>query len=125
MGTQIFLGLNALIWLGYGVFCLVRPSFLDGAAGVAARSETGIAELRAMYGGLQAAIGALCFLGMMAPAWTGHALVTVGFLVAGLASFRLLAVAIGGGLSGYTIGALVFEIPSAAAAFYFLAQLSA
>ena len=38
-------------------------------AGVAATNATGTVELRAMYGGLQTAIGALALLAGLSPAW--------------------------------------------------------
>jgi hypothetical protein len=107
--SQVFLALSALVWLPYGVFCLSQPAYLDGAAGVVAATATGTTELRAMYGGLQAAIGALCALGALQPRWRGHALVTLAFLAAGLGLARLIGVAIDGGTSSYTIAAIVFE----------------
>ena len=119
MGSRIFLGLSALLWLPYGVFCLVQPSFLAGAAGVAASSATGTVELRAMYGGLQAAIGTLCALGSASPLWRSHALVGLGVLTAGLGLARLAGVAAGGGLSSYTAMALVLEFGSAGLALGF------
>ncbi|UCE85657.1 MAG: DUF4345 family protein [Deltaproteobacteria bacterium] len=119
MGAQVFLGVSALLWLPYGLFCLLQPAFLDDVAGVAARTATGTVELRAMYGGLQAAIGALCGLGCVSPAWRGHALVALGFLTAGLGLARLAGVAAGGGLSAYTAGALILEFASAGLALAF------
>jgi len=113
MAARIFLGLSALVWLPYGLFCLVQPSFLEGAAGVVAISATGTVELRAMYGGLQAGIGALCVAGCAAPAWRGHALVAVLFLTAGLGLARFAGAATGGGFSAYTAAALVLEFASA------------
>ena len=55
---RIFLGLQALLWLPYGVFCFFQPAFLGEAAGVTIGSTTASIELRAMYGGLQASTGA-------------------------------------------------------------------
>ena len=57
--TRIFLAANVLLWLPYGLYCLAAPGFLAETAGVAATTPTGSTELRAMYGGLQATIGAL------------------------------------------------------------------
>ena len=57
MATRIFLLLSALLWLPYGIYCWLHPSALAEAAGVAFQSPTGSTELRAMYGGLQAALG--------------------------------------------------------------------
>ena len=124
MGAQIFLGLSALLWFPYGIFCLVQPSFLAGTAGVAASTATGTVELRAMYGGLQAAIGVLCALGCASAVWRGHALVALGFLAAGLGLARLAGVALGGGLSSYTTFALIIEFASAGLAFAFARRQS-
>jgi hypothetical protein len=97
----------------YGVFCLFHPSYLDGAAGVVATTSTGTVEIRAMYGGLQIAIGVLCALGVVSVGWRSHALITLGFLTAGLGLSRLLGVLAGGGLSPYTTMALALEFTSA------------
>jgi hypothetical protein len=59
MAARIFLAFSALLWLPYGVYCFFDPGFLAGAAGVVSQSPTASTELRAMYGGLQTAIGAL------------------------------------------------------------------
>ena len=125
MGPQIFLGLSALLWLPYGIFCLLQPSFLEGAAGIAATTATGTVELRAMYGGLQAALGVLCALGCASATWRGHALVALGFLTAGLGLARLAGLAAGGGLSSYTAMALVLEFASAGLALVWARKLPA
>jgi hypothetical protein len=117
MAARIFLGVSALVWILYGLFCLANPSFLEGAAGVAASSATGTVELRAMYGGLQVAIGVLCVLGYTSAAWCHNVLTTLGILTAGLGLGRLAGVVLGGGLSSYTTGALAFELAGAVVAF--------
>lgn len=116
MAAKVFLGLSALLWLPYGLLCLLQPSFLEGAAGVLATTPTGVAELRAMYGGLPVAIGVLCALGCFSPAWRGHALVTLAFVVSGLGVARFLGALAGGGFSSYTLMALLIEFASAALA---------
>ena len=63
--TRLFLAANALLWLPYGLYCFLVPEFLVEAAAVSATASTGTVELRAMYGGLQAGIGALCAAGAM------------------------------------------------------------
>jgi len=113
MASRVFLGVSALVWLPYGLLCLVTPSFLESAAGVAASTATGTVELRAMYGGLQVAIGVLCVLGCISSAWRRHALIALGMLTAGLFLGRSAGVAVGGGLSSYTAAALAIESASA------------
>jgi hypothetical protein len=107
--TRLFLAANVLIWLPYGLYCLARPDLLHEVAGVAATSATGSTELRAMYGGLQAAIGALALAALARRDLERTALVTLAFLGAGLFSARAYGALVEGGLSGYTIGALALE----------------
>jgi hypothetical protein len=109
MGARIFLGLFGLVSIPYGVFCFLRPGFLEDVAGVAATSTTGTVELRAMYGGLQAAFGALALLGALRPAFVHTALLTTAFLCAGLGLARLLGAIAAGEVSSYTAQGLVFE----------------
>lgn len=108
--TRLFLAANVLLWVPYGLFCLASPGFLAEAAGVAATTPTGTTELRAMYGGLQAAIGLLALGAVLRRDLERAALTALAFLGGGLFTGRLLGAFADGGLSGYTIGALVLEI---------------
>jgi hypothetical protein len=107
--ARIFLGLSALLWLPYGVWCFAQPGFLADAAGVTAASPTGSTELRAMYGGLQIALGALAALGALRPDWTRTALVVLAFVGAGLGSARLLGASLDGAWTSYTAMGLAVE----------------
>lgn len=109
VAARLFLGINVLVWVPYGVYCFFAPGFLAEAAGVASLSPTGTTELRAMYGGLQIAIGVLCALGLFRAGWQEKALHALGILTLGLGSARLIGAALDGAFSQYTIGALVFE----------------
>jgi hypothetical protein len=114
--ARVFLILSALLWLPYGLYCFVAPASLAASAGVAFQSPTGSTELRAMYGGLQAALGVLAGLAALRPALVRPALVAIAFLTAGLATARALGVALDGGFGAYTAMGLGFEIASAAIA---------
>lgn len=114
--TKIFLGFSALAWAGYGAFCFFQPGYLSEAAGVAAASRTGLVELRAMYGGLQIAIGILAAVGLAHRAFERPALVALGFLCAGLGASRTIAAALEAEASAYTVFAILFELASAAIA---------
>lgn len=122
MAARVFLVVSALIWLPYGVYCFGSPASLADAAGVAYQSPTGSTELRAMYGGLQIALGALAALGALLSAWRRHALVALAFLTAGLGAARVAGLAIDGGISSYTAIALVFEWGSTVAAWWLLSR---
>lgn len=123
MGARVFLGLFGLLSIPYGVFCFLRPEFLDAFAGVAATSTTGTVELRAMYGGLQTAFGVLALVGALRPAFTHAALLATALLCAGLGSFRLLGAIAAAEVSSYTGQGLVFELGATALAFYLLRRL--
>ena len=87
--ARAFLIITGLLWVLYGVYLLVMPQELAAMAGVAATNATGTVELRAMYGGLQTAIGALALLAGVSPAWRRSGLATLLFVYAGLALARL------------------------------------
>lgn len=118
MFERIVLGLAALIWLPYGIYCFFVPEVLagSGSAGVVAATPTGTTELRAMYGGLQAAIGALAVAALMRPRLASGVLLTLVFIMGGLAASRLLGLLMDGGFSAYTGGGLAFEILGCGAA---------
>ncbi|HEY8514754.1 MAG TPA: DUF4345 domain-containing protein [Candidatus Binatia bacterium] len=108
--ARLFLAVNALLWLPYGLYLLARPDALAEIAGVVGATPTGRTELRAMYGGLQAAIGVLALLATLRHDLRRTALVTLAFLTGGLFTGRVSAVVVGGGISAYTVGALLLEV---------------
>ena len=116
MATKWFLGVSASIWLPYGIFTFLYPTFLGEVAGLVASTPTAMTEVRAMYGGLEAAIGALCVTALLRPAFVAPVLWVSAYLTGGLALTRALGVLLDGGLSGYTVGALVFEASATVAA---------
>ena len=109
MIARVFLGLMALMFSPYGLYCLVDPGMLAGAAGVSATSVTGEIELRAMYGGLQVAVGAMCLMGLIRKPLENAALLALLFIFAGLAVVRVSLGLTRGDFSGYTVFAMSFE----------------
>lgn len=110
MGARIFLGLNAVVWIGYGLYCFFVPGSLAEGAGVAPTNATGSTELRAMYGGLQIGIGALAAAALVRPDFVRPALVALAFLAGGLFLARISGSTLDHGWSQYTGMALAFEI---------------
>ena len=109
MLENIFLIATAIIFLPYGVICFLKPAMLSEAAGVSAVSSTGITELRAMYGGLQAAIGVLAITAFFIPALVNPFLIALITVSAGLLIGRIAGLVMDGGYRGYTGMALGFE----------------
>ena len=107
--TRIYLGLSLLIWLPYGLYLVFAPDFLAEAAGLTATTPTGTTELRAMYGGLQAAIGVFAAFALFDARQASKVFLAVAFLTGGLFTARLVGLVLDGSGSAYTYGALVFE----------------
>jgi hypothetical protein len=114
LAARIFLGFSALIWTPYAIQCLIDPASLSEAANIAATSATGTVELRAMYGGLQAALGLLGLAGALRPALAKYALCAFGVVCAGLGVARLAAASVSGAFSSYTVMALGLELGTVA-----------
>jgi hypothetical protein len=125
MAARIFLGLSALIWLPYGVLCFFQPAGLAESAGVTFTSPTGATEIRAMYGGLQAAIGAVALGGALRPALSGSALALLLVACAGLGGARLLGAGLDGEISSYTGMALGLELGTVALTAWLLRRAAA
>jgi hypothetical protein len=109
MKIKAFLGIQALIFIPYGLYCLVNPEMLSGAAGLVANSQTGTIELQAMYGGLQTSVGVMCAMAAWQSRLQFSALTALSFIFAGLAVARVTLSLLYGDFSGYTVGAMIFE----------------
>lgn len=120
MAARIFLAIVALVWLPYGIFCFIQPGFLQEAAGVSFTSPTGSTELRAMYGGLQAAVGVLALAGALRARLSPMALLALAVLCGGLGLARLLGAFIDGSFSAYTLSGLTLEFGLLALCAWFL-----
>lgn len=113
---------SAIVWLPYGVYCFLQPDALAESAGIVAATATGTTELRAMYGGAQIAIGALAVAALIRSRLASGVLLTLLFVTGGLASTRLLGVALDGEFTGYTAFGLGFEGLSAVLALVALSR---
>jgi hypothetical protein len=106
---RIFLAISALAWGGYGLYCLINPAILAELAGVTAVSATATTELRAMYGGVQTALGLFAALAVVNAGWQRPAVLALAFVTGGLFTARLIGALLAGDFSSYTIGGLGFE----------------
>ena len=111
--TQVFLVANSLFWLPWGFINLVWPRAWSGdvIAGMnvydlsTAVSRT---EVRAMYGGLQMAVGVFALLGAFRPRYRDAALIFFVLALTGLALCRFGGM-VAEGESGYltfTVGGI-------------------
>ncbi|MEP5762942.1 MAG: DUF4345 family protein [Halieaceae bacterium] len=109
MIARLFLGLQVLLFIPYGIYCLVQPSAMAAGAGLSATSITGVIEIQAMYGGLQIAVGVLCLMGLLRERFEAVALNALMFIFAGLAVVRVSLGLMHGDFSSYTLFAMIYE----------------
>ena len=114
MAARIFLGISALIWVPFGVYCLFVPGFLGEAAGVAFATPTGSTDMRATYGGLTLVIGGFALMGALREPCRGNGLLMLSAACTGLGGARLIGLALDGGFSAWTGQALALELGTAA-----------
>jgi len=119
--ARVFLAINALVWFPYGLLCFIAPGTLERFAGLTASSTTAVIEVRAMYGGLEMAIGALAAAAALRASLRRPALIALAFLASGLFTTRALATLWAAELSEYTAGALLLEVVLAAVSIRLLA----
>jgi hypothetical protein len=93
-GARAFLVVSVFVWLPYGIYCFLVPGGLADYAGVVGETATGTTELRAMYGGLEAAIGVFALAALLRPALTSPFVLASAFLCSGLLLARLSGIAI-------------------------------
>jgi hypothetical protein len=125
MATAIFLWITGLGWLGYGLYCFFAPAALSEIAGLSATNTTALVELRAMYGGLQSAVGILSLIGALQVRRTQGVLLTLACLYLGLCSARGVGAVLAHDGSPYTLGALGFETLSAFICLWLLRRVRA
>jgi Domain of unknown function (DUF4345) len=77
---------------------------------VAATTLTGLIELRAMYGGLEMAVGAFALTAAWVPGMLRSGLLGMGLACAGLGLTRLLSATLAGEFSTYTRQGLALEL---------------
>ncbi len=111
---KVILWISGLVFVAYGVVCLVSPEVPAGYAGLSIDSGDGFAEIGAMYGGLQTGFGLFCALGATRPTYYRPALTLLVLGIGLLAVGRLVSTLVGEGtVGGYTWGAMAYEFATA------------
>lgn len=108
MLIRAFMWFAGLSWAAFGVWCFATPQAL-AMASIVSTGATGDTELRAIYGGMQIAFGALIVGGALCAAWRRGVLITMSFLLGGTFSGRVIGAAMAGEASSYIVYALAFE----------------
>jgi hypothetical protein len=104
--------LNALFFVDFGAGFLVFPEPLAALVDLAPKSPTGLADLRAMYGGLCLAAGVTFFLGLRRADWFAPVLFLVMATSLGLALARAYSTVVSGLPGGAVLASFALEIVS-------------
>jgi hypothetical protein len=116
---KIILGISALAFVGYGLVSLVSPEVPAGLVDLQMNSGDAFAEVAAIYGGLQTALGVFFLLALINPAHYRAGLLVLLLVMGGLALARFIALWVtADAIGSYTVSALAFEAAMALLAAY-------
>ena len=122
---KIILWISAISFISYGLACFFSPDLPAGYAGLTMGNADAVAEIRAMYGGLQTGFGLFCLLAALKLEYYRAGLLLLVLCITPLALGRLYSVISGDeGHGVYTWGAMAFEFSIAALAALALAKSS-
>ena len=107
--AKVFLSITGLLFLPYGLYCVVEPGILTQYTGMGLSDNTAKIEVRAMYGGLQAAMGLFFLVCVANKDLTRPGLLVAVFCLGGLATARTFGLLVDGGDNGYNTAAVVYE----------------
>ena len=108
---KFVLWVAAVVFTAYGLVCFFDPSVAAGFAGLDMTNGNAVAEIGAMYGGLQTGIGLFCALAALRPEHFRSGLLVLALGIGLLALGRLYATVVNDDpVTAYTWGALVFEV---------------
>ena len=110
MLEKVVLAVSALVFVSYGIACLVNPGLPVGYAGLTIVTGDGYAEIGAMYGGLQTALGLVCLLAYLRPAYGKQTLALLLLTIGSLALARLYSIlSTDLSVTAYSWGAFAYE----------------
>lgn len=117
------LGILAAVFLLLGLAFMFLPKMMIGALGIKAESGLALADIRAVYGGLDLALGILLVICFLRKEWaTGLAIGTLAYTC--LFAGRLVGILVDGANDILTFGLFALEVLGAvlAALAWFLAR---
>ena len=111
---KVVLWVSAFTFISYGLICLFSPDVPARYAGLNMTNGNAIAEIGAMYGGLQTGFGLFCLLAALNPNFYKSGLVVLVLCIGSLALARIYStLVITDPVSAYTWAAMVYEFATA------------
>ena len=119
---KLYLGISALVWISYGIFCAISVESLKDIIGFGMSHWSAVIEIRAMYGGAQIALGLFSIAALLMPGEYAKPAVLLSVLIfTGLVVLRTygllvdgpgIGLVLDGSIAAYNSGALwFFEVP--------------
>ena len=120
--VRLFLLLNAVLFLGFGVFAFFNPAdlFLSEEISLSQISSSTMYELRSNYGGVNIGIGVACSAAVIRRSLERPALFLLLAFTGGYALGRILSLPVDGIPSLNLVGYAFYEIITATIAFVLL-----
>ncbi len=118
--SRTVLSIVGVLWMLFGLACLVAPSGMIAVTGIDLTSGQSTAEVRAMYGGAELGFGAFLLYASRSASLVRPALLALAMVMAGFALGRVSGVMIDGALDGVTLGSLATEVAIFALAMFAL-----
>jgi len=107
--SKPYLILTVLVWLPWGLVCIVDTDIIREIIGVTSVHPTGNTDIRVMYGGVQFAVGLMAVVALREPRYFENLLWALAFLGSCMALSRMYGLVIDGSGTVYTWGVVAYE----------------
>ena len=104
-----YLLFTVLVWLPWGLMCVFDITLVADIIGVSGTTPSGNSDLRAMYGGVQTAVGLIAALALYDTRFFPNLLFTLAFVGTCLALSRTYGLFVDDSSTAYTWGVLAYE----------------
>tara|TARA_B100000959_G_scaffold278999_1_gene338396 strand:- start:298 stop:681 length:384 start_codon:yes stop_codon:yes gene_type:complete len=112
---QALIVIAALIFTGFGVWFLIKPTALQGI-GIEATSASARTDIRATYGGFELGVAAFLFWCAYREDWQHIGLIAATLFVAGFGVGRGVGILVEGGATAFMWSLLAIEVAYTACA---------
>lgn len=118
-----YLIFTVLVWLPWGLICVFDLTVIADIIGVSGITASGNSDLRAMYGGVQTAVGLIAALALYDTRFFPNLLFTLAFVGSCLALSRTYGLFVDDSSTAYTWGVLAYESFAAISSLVWLRML--
>jgi len=118
-----YLIFTVLVWLPWGFLCVFDTTVIADVIGVASVTASGNSDLRAMYGGVQTAVGLMAVLALYDRRFFPNLLFTLAIVGTCLALSRTYGLCVDDSSTMYTWGVLAYEYFAAISSVIWLVML--